>query len=87
VNTMPEGTLKALATHTDLGELLPTDGGNSEEVLGQFAKAGVEIDALAVQLQSEGAESFVKSWNDLMQVISSKTASLKAPTGRLSAEI
>jgi transaldolase len=76
VNTMPEATLKALATHTDLGELLPTNGGNSEEVLGQFAKAGVDIDALAVQLQSEGAESFVKSWNDLMQVISSKTASL-----------
>jgi len=73
VNTMPEGTLKALATHTDLGELLPTDGGNSEEVLGQFTEAGVDIDALAAQLQSEGAESFVKSWNDLMDVISSKT--------------
>jgi transaldolase len=76
VNTMPEGTLKALATHTDLGELLPTDGGNSEEVLGQFTEAGVDIDALAAQLQSEGAESFVKSWNDLMDVISSKTVAL-----------
>ncbi|HUN86653.1 MAG TPA: transaldolase [Terracidiphilus sp.] len=76
VNTMPEGTLKALATHTDLGELLPTDGGNSEEVLGQFTKSGVDLDALAVRLQSEGADSFVKSWNDLLQVISSKTESL-----------
>src|ERR1700739_2885420 len=76
VNTMPEGTLKALATHTDLGELLQTDGGNSGEVLDQFAKAGVDIDALASRLQTEGAESFVKSWNDLMQVISSKIASL-----------
>ena len=74
---MPETTLKALATHTDLSAgLLPTDGGDSEGILGQFAKAGVDIDALAVQLQSEGAESFVKSWNDLMKVISSKTASL-----------
>jgi transaldolase len=76
VNTMPEATLKALATHTELGELLPTDGGNGEEVLAQFAKAGVDVDALAEQLQSEGAESFVKSWNDLMTVISSKSASL-----------
>jgi transaldolase len=76
VNTMPEGTLKALATHTELGELLPTDGGNSEEVLAQFAKAGIDVDALAAQLQTEGANSFVKSWNELMQVISSKTASL-----------
>jgi transaldolase len=82
VNTMPEGTLKALATHTDLGELLPTDGGNCEEVLGQIAKAGVDVDALAAQLQSEGAESFVKSWNELMGVISSKTASLNK-TGAL----
>ena len=77
VNTMPEATLKALATHTELGELLPTDGGNCEEVLAQFAKAGVDVDALAAQLQSEGAESFVKSWNDLMTVISSKSASLE----------
>ena len=76
VNTMPEATLKALATHTELGELLPTDGGNSEEVLGEFAKAGIDIDALAAQLQTEGAESFVKSWNDLMAVISSKSAAL-----------
>jgi len=76
VNTMPEATLKALATHTELGELLPTDGGNCEEVLAQFAKAGVDVDALAAKLQNEGAESFVKSWNDLMTVISSKSASL-----------
>lgn len=68
--------MKALATHTELGELLPTDGGNSEEVLAQFAKAGVDVDALAAQLQREGAESFDKSWNDLMTVISSKSASL-----------
>jgi len=80
VNTMPEGTLKALATHTELGELLQTDGGDSGEVLEQFAKAGVDIAALAMQLQSEGAVSFVKSWNDLMQVISSKTARLEQNT-------
>jgi len=77
---MPEGTLKALATHTELGELLQTDGGDSGEVLEQFAKAGVDIAALAMQLQSEGAVSFVKSWNDLMQVISSKTARLEQNT-------
>src|SRR5713101_5812683 len=76
VNTMPEGTLNAFGDHGELGELLPTDGGNSEEVLEEFAKAGVDIDALGARLQNEGAESFVKSWNDLMAVISSKSASL-----------
>src|SRR5262249_16271281 len=78
VNTMPEGTLKAVAAHTELGELLPADGGDCEEVLAQFTKAGIDVDALAAQLQDEGAESFVKSWNDLMAVISSKSAALTA---------
>jgi transaldolase len=78
VNTMPEGTLKALATHTDLGELLPIDGGNCEEVLAEFANEGIDIDALAAQLQDEGARSFVKSWEDLMGVISSKSRALHA---------
>jgi transaldolase len=60
--------------------LLPADGGNCEEVLAQFAKAGIDVDALAAQLQTEGAESFVKSWNDLIAVISSKSASLDKST-------
>jgi transaldolase len=77
VNTMPEGTLKALADHGNLGAILPVDGGDCEEVLAQFAKAGIDIDALATQLQEEGAKSFVKSWNDLMAVIASKSAQLK----------
>jgi transaldolase len=76
VNTMPEGTLNALATHTELGELLPVDGGDCEEVLRQFVQVGIDVDALAAQLQNEGAESFVKSWSDLMAVISSKSATL-----------
>ena len=77
VNTMPEGTLKALADHGELGTILPADGGDCEEVLAQFVKAGIDVDALAAQLQDEGAKSFVKSWNELMAVITSKSAALK----------
>jgi transaldolase len=76
VNTMPDGTLKALADHGELGALLPADGGDCEEVLTQFAKAGIDVDALAAQLQDEGAKSFVQSWNELMAVIASKSAAL-----------
>jgi transaldolase len=77
VNTMPEGTLKALADHGQLDTILAADGGDCEEVLAQFTKAGIDVDALAAQLQDEGAKSFVKSWNDLMAVITSKTAAMK----------
>ena len=77
VNTMPEATLKALADHGESGAILPPDGGDCEEVLGQFANAGIDVNALAAQLQDEGAKSFVNSWNELMAVITSKSASLK----------
>jgi len=76
INTMPEKTLKAFADHGELAGAMPTDGGDCEQVLAQFGKAGVDIDALAAQLQEEGAKSFVKSWDDLMRVIESKSAVL-----------
>jgi len=76
VNTMPEGTLKALADHGALGGMLPADGGDGEEVLSRFASTGVNVDALASQLQDEGAKSFVDSWNELMKVIAAKSSDL-----------
>jgi len=79
VNTMPDGTLKALAEHTDIGTPLPADGGDCEEVLSKFAKAGIDVDSLASELQDQGAKSFVKSWNDLLAVIASKSAALIKP--------
>jgi transaldolase len=80
VNTMPEATLKALADHGELGTIMAADGGDCETVLAQFAKAGVNIDTLAAQLQDQGAKSFVKSWNELMGVIASKSDALtKSP--------
>jgi transaldolase len=80
VNTMPEGTVKAFADHGDIGELLPANGGDCEAALALFGKAGVDIDALAEQLQNEGAKSFVDSWNELMEVISVKSAALATGT-------
>ena len=77
VNTMPEETLKAFADHGELGKPIAADGGDCEKVLAEFAKAGIDVDSLATQLQDEGAKSFVKSWNELLAVIAAKTASLK----------
>ena len=77
VNTMPEGTLKALADHGEVSEIMSADGGQCEAILDQFAKAGINVDALAAQLQEEGAKSFVTSWNELMGVIESKCAAIK----------
>jgi len=80
VNTMPDNTLQALADHGETGAVLPADGGDCEQVLAQFAGAGIDVDALAARLQDEGARSFVQSWNELLAVIESKSAALKKAT-------
>ena len=76
VNTMPEPTLHAFADHGEVGELVPADGGDCEEVLAEFAAAGIDVDALAERLQEEGKEAFVKSWNDMLESIESKRGAL-----------
>jgi len=77
VNTMPDATLKAFADHGKADGTIPASGGNSEVVLNEVANAGVDADALATRLQDQGADSFAKSWNDLLKIISSKSAALR----------
>src|SRR5690348_11416082 len=77
INTMPDGTLRAFEEHGKIGEMLAPDGGDCQTVLASFAKAGVDIDALATRLQEEGASSFVKSWKDLMACIDSKRSAIR----------
>jgi transaldolase len=77
INTMPEGTLTAFADHGEVGQEISPDGGDCETVLASFAKAGVDIDALAARLQDEGAASFVKSWNELLARIDSKRTAIR----------
>jgi transaldolase len=71
INTMPEETLLVFADHGKVNDVLPVDGGDAEEILAEFARVGVDDAALAVQLQREGAQSFGKSWNELMNTIAS----------------
>jgi transaldolase len=76
IDTMPEKTLLAFAEKGSVKTLMAKDGGDAEQVLSRFAQAGIDIDALAAQLQAEGAASFVKSWSELMQRIKDKSAAL-----------
>jgi transaldolase len=76
VNTMPEPTLHAFADHGQVGDLVPADGGDCEDVLARFADAGIDADVLATRLQEEGKVAFVKSWNDMLDSIESKRGAL-----------
>jgi transaldolase len=78
INTMPENTLKAFADHGTVGDPLPADGGDCEEVFEAHREAGIDTDALALRLQKEGAEAFSKSWTDLLDTIKSESERLVA---------
>jgi transaldolase len=78
INTMPENTLLAFADHGQVGDPLPADGGDAEQVLAEFEAAGVDVAELAARLQREGAEAFDKSWDELMKSIEAKSRELAA---------
>jgi transaldolase len=78
INTMPDKTLKAFADHGTVGDPLPADGGDCEEVFEAHREAGIDTDALALRLQKEGAEAFSKSWTDLLETIKSESERLVA---------
>jgi len=78
INTMPEATLKAISCRSEPVAILPEDGGDCERVLDEFASEGIDVDALAAELQRQGAQDFVESWNALMAVIEAKGTSLSA---------
>jgi len=77
VNTMPEKTLLALAKAEGVGPLLPRDGGDADDVLDEFTRAGVDLAALAEKLQRDGAAAFVRSWDQLLARLAEKTAAVR----------
>ncbi len=78
VDTMPEKTLKALAKSGGVGEVMPVDGGLAEQTLDEIRRQGVDIDALALKLQKDGGDSFVKSWHSLIGGLGEKVTKLTA---------
>jgi transaldolase len=77
INTMPEKTLLAFGDHGKLAGTLPRDGGDCESVLDNFQNAGVDLEQLAADLQSQGAKSFDESWKNLLSAIESKGKELQ----------
>jgi hypothetical protein len=62
----------AFADHGTLGDLLSADGGDADQVIAAFARAGVDTSALAGELQRQGADAFVASWQDLLDRIGAR---------------
>jgi transaldolase len=78
INTIPEGTLRAFYDHGHAGKPMPTDGGDADATLASHTAAGIDVDTLASKLQADAATSFVESWNDLIAIIDTQSAALRA---------
>jgi transaldolase len=76
INTMPDKTLLAFADHGTVKSAMPPDGGQAEDLLTEFAREGVDVLALATELQREGAAAFADSWQSLLASIAAKSAML-----------
>jgi len=80
LHTIPEATLK-LADCGEFGSIMSADGGDCEELISAFARAGINVDASAAELRDESAKSFVKSWNDL--ITGDRFQGQRAPAGHI----
>jgi transaldolase len=78
INTVPEATLLAFVAHGTVGEPMAADGGDADSTFALAQAHGVDLDSLAVKLQVDGAEAFVRSWRRLLERIDEKTRSLEA---------
>jgi transaldolase len=79
INTIPDKTLLAFADHGQVKGVMPVDGGDAEQVIDEFRRAGVDDAAVADQLQVEGARAFDKAWRDLLDCIAAKSEAVKNP--------
>jgi transaldolase len=80
INTLPEKTLFAFSDHGKVRPSLQGDGNGGDATIAQCREAGIDIDALAEQLQREGAESFSQSWAKLLDNLANKATPSSAKT-------
>ena len=76
VNTMPSVTMDAFR---EQGEVQPTVGSDPDYwsgVLERLAALGVDLDAIMDQLQDEGVQKFIDSYDDLLQDLEAKAGAL-----------
>lgn len=81
ITTLPDATLKAFADHGKLADTLARDAATAEKTLARFVDAGIDIEALATQLQRAGADKFSDAWHALLDDIHTKRQRLGQTTG------
>lgn len=76
VNTMPPNTIDAFRDHGTVARTLDKDVDEAQLVLDNLAELGVDLSDITEQLQEDGVEAFMNSFDDLMEVIENKMGEL-----------
>jgi transaldolase len=69
VNTMPDATLAAFLEHGRVRPSLEEYGYGARHDLEQLEEVGIDLDEVSRELEVEGVEAFVKSYDSLLEVI------------------
>jgi transaldolase len=81
VNTMPEATLRAFADHGEVARTLTAESGAPEAALAAAGVVGVNLSAVASQLEREGVRAFCASYQQLLACIETKLGSSEHVAG------
>jgi transaldolase len=72
VNTLPDATMDAYSDHGSVAETITHDVEGARTVLHALQQVGIDMSAIADQLEAEGVVSFQQSFNDLLAVLEAK---------------
>jgi transaldolase len=76
VNTMPLATLQAFNDHGTLESRIGKDLDSASALFHRLPELGVPVDALIAQLEGEGVDTFVRSYEALLETLESRRAAL-----------
>jgi transaldolase len=72
VNTLPDGTLLAFDDHGTVARTIDADPEAAMSVVADLAALGIDLEEVAVKLESEGVGSFAKSFEDVLATLGSR---------------
>lgn len=76
VNTMPIATIEAFLDHGNVARTVDASYGEARAVIDGLAKVGISLDEITAQIEDEGIDSFVKSYDDLLEGVDAKRAAV-----------
>jgi transaldolase len=78
VNTMPEATIEAFEDHGTVARTVDADLADARAVIDGLARVGVDFGDVARVLEDEGVAAFAKSFDELIQALTTKANALSA---------